>query len=114
MLSSVDLLYTAPLTSTANISHHFSCVLHQRPREGFQDPAGLAAPSHHLATSASPNLFTRVVDPDPDSETLWIRIRSGNPDPGARKLKNFSGKSTFWLFKKNLLLKRYKIALTTF
>jgi hypothetical protein len=25
----------------------------------------------------------RVVDPDPDSVTLWIRI--GNPDPGARK-----------------------------
>jgi hypothetical protein len=24
----------------------------------------------------------RVVDPDPDSATLWIRIRIGNPDPG--------------------------------
>jgi hypothetical protein len=29
---------------------------------------------------------------DPDSVTLWIRIRIGNPDPGARKLRNFSGK----------------------
>jgi hypothetical protein len=28
---------------------------------------------------------------DPDSETLWIRIRIGNPDPGARKLINFIG-----------------------
>jgi hypothetical protein len=27
----------------------------------------------------------RVVDPDPDSMTLWIRIR--NPDPWARKMK---------------------------
>jgi hypothetical protein len=35
------------------------------------------------------------VDPDPDSETLWIRIRIGNPDPdkGARKLRIFSGKN---------------------
>jgi hypothetical protein len=22
-----------------------------------------------------------AVDPDPDSMTLWIRIRNGNPDP---------------------------------
>jgi hypothetical protein len=38
-------------------------------------------------------LYCRVVDPDPD----WIRIRIGNPDPdlGARKLRNFSGKCTF-------------------
>jgi hypothetical protein len=35
----------------------------------------------------------RVVDPD--SVTLWIRIRIGNPDPGARKLRNFSGKMHF-------------------
>jgi hypothetical protein len=40
-------------------------------------------------------VFGRVVDPDPDSETLWIRIRIGNPDPGARKLRNFSGKMHF-------------------
>jgi hypothetical protein len=26
---------------------------------------------------------------------LWIRIRIGNPDPGARKLRNFSGKMDF-------------------
>jgi hypothetical protein len=37
----------------------------------------------------------RVVDPDPDSETLWIRIRIGNLDPGARKLRNISGKVHF-------------------
>jgi hypothetical protein len=42
---------------------------------------------------------------DPDSETLWIRIRIGNPDPypdpGARKLRNFSGKNAlFSYFKK--------------
>jgi hypothetical protein len=39
---------------------------------------------------------------DPDSETLWIRIRIGNPDPGARKLRNFSGKNAvFSYLKKN-------------
>jgi hypothetical protein len=34
---------------------------------------------------------------DPDSVTLWIRIRIGNPDldPGARKLRNFSGEMHF-------------------
>jgi hypothetical protein len=54
---------------------------------------------------------------DPDSETLWIRIHIGNPDPdpGARKLRNFSGKSTFWLFLKKIFnTERCKIALTTF
>jgi hypothetical protein len=35
---------------------------------------------------------------DPDSETLWIRIRIGNPDPGARKLRNFSGKNAFFSY----------------
>jgi hypothetical protein len=46
----------------------------------------------------------------PDSETLWIRIRIGNPDPdpGARKLRNFSGKNAlFSYFLKILPLKRY-------
>jgi hypothetical protein len=38
----------------------------------------------------------RVVDPDPDSMTLWIRIP--DPDPGARKLRNFSGKMHFTIF----------------
>jgi hypothetical protein len=35
---------------------------------------------------------------DPDAETLWIRIRIGNPDPdpGARKLRNFSGKKALF------------------
>jgi hypothetical protein len=52
---------------------------------------------------------------DPDSVTLWIWISSGNPDPGARKLRNFSGKMHFLvIYKKILPLKRYKIALTTF
>jgi hypothetical protein len=38
---------------------------------------------------------------DPDSETLWIRICIGNSDPGARKLRNFSGKNDlFSYFKK--------------
>jgi hypothetical protein len=59
----------------------------------------------------------RVVDPD--SETLWIRIRIGNPDPdaGARKLRNFSGKMHFlviFFLTKFLPLKRCNIALTTF
>jgi hypothetical protein len=46
-------------------------------------------------------LKTRVVDPDPDwiriQRLVWIRIRIGNPDPdpGARKLRNFSGKMHF-------------------
>jgi hypothetical protein len=37
---------------------------------------------------------------DPDSETLWIRIRIGNPDPdlGARKLRNFSGKNALFSY----------------
>jgi hypothetical protein len=39
----------------------------------------------------------RVDDPDPDSVTLWIRIRIGNPDPGAIKLRNFSGKMHFFV-----------------
>jgi hypothetical protein len=56
---------------------------------------------------------------DPDSVTLWIRIRIGNPDPGsgsrARKLRNFSGKMHFLVFFKKISpLKRYKIALSTF
>jgi hypothetical protein len=34
---------------------------------------------------------------DPDSETLWIRIRFGDPDPGARKL---SGKNAFYSYLK--------------
>jgi hypothetical protein len=38
----------------------------------------------------------RVVDPDPDSETWWVWIRIGNPDPGARKLRNFSGKNALF------------------
>jgi hypothetical protein len=40
---------------------------------------------------------------DPDSETLWIRIRIGNPNPGAR---NFSGKMHFYLLKKNFTTKK--------
>jgi hypothetical protein len=40
-------------------------------------------------------VLSRVVDPDRiQIQTLWIRIRIWNPDPGpgARKLRNFSGK----------------------
>jgi hypothetical protein len=48
-----------------------------------------------LTYQASTRVFYKVVDPDPDSATLWIRIRIGNPDPGARKKRNFSGKCTF-------------------
>jgi hypothetical protein len=36
-------------------------------------------------------IINRVLDPD--SVTFWIRIRIGNPDPGARKLRNFSEKN---------------------
>jgi hypothetical protein len=41
---------------------------------------------------------------DPDSETSWIRIRIGNqdPDPGARKLRNFSGKMYFLVILKKI------------
>jgi hypothetical protein len=35
---------------------------------------------------------------DPDSESLWIRIRIGNPDPGARKLRNFCGKNALFSY----------------
>jgi hypothetical protein len=57
------------------------------------------------------------VDPDPD----WIRIkrlcasgsvlgiRVSDPDPEARKLRNFSGKMLFLYFKKILPLKKYGI-----
>jgi hypothetical protein len=38
------------------------------------------------------------VDPDPDSETLWIRIGNPDPDPGARKLRNFSGKNAHFSY----------------
>jgi hypothetical protein len=43
-----------------------------------------------------------------------LGIRIPDPDPGARKLRNFSRKMHFLVFKKKLPLKRYKIALTTF
>jgi hypothetical protein len=52
---------------------------------------------------------------DPDSVTLWIRIRIGNPDPdpGARKLRNFSGKNALFSYflKQKLALKRYNFFL---
>jgi hypothetical protein len=44
-----------------------------------------------------------------------LGLRIPDPDPGARKLRNFSGKMHFLVFLKKILpLKRYKIALTTF
>jgi hypothetical protein len=70
--------------------------------------------------------FSDFVDPDPD----WIRIqrlfgsgsgsvlgiRIPDPDPGASKLSNISGKMHFLVIfiKKILPLKKYKIALSTF
>jgi hypothetical protein len=80
------------------------------------------------------NAKTRVVDPDPDwiriqwlcgsgsgldpdSVTLWIRIRMGNPDPGSsgKKIKKFQWKNgLFNYFLKILPLKMYKISPTTF
>jgi hypothetical protein len=55
----------------------------------------------------------------PDSVTLWIRIRIGNSDPAsgsrAKKIKKFQWKNALFSYlKKNLPVKRYKIALTTF
>jgi hypothetical protein len=46
------------------------------------------------------SVLSRVVDLDPDSMTMWIRIRIGNPgpDPGARKLRNFSGKNALFSY----------------
>jgi hypothetical protein len=51
----------------------------------------------------SETLWIRIRIGNRDSETLWIRIRIGNPvpDPGARKLRNFSGKNTLFSLKKN-------------
>jgi hypothetical protein len=44
-----------------------------------------------------------------------LGIRIPDPDPGARKLRNFCGKMHFLVIFKNFLpLKRYKIAPTTF
>jgi hypothetical protein len=44
-----------------------------------------------------------------------LGIRIPDPDPGARKLRNFCGKMHFIvIFSKILPLKRYEIALTTF
>jgi hypothetical protein len=54
---------------------------------------------------------------DPDLETFWIRIRIGNPnpDPGARKLRNFSGKMHFLLFfYKNFTTNKVKNSTTYF
>jgi hypothetical protein len=42
----------------------------------------------------------RVVDPDwiRIQRLVWIRIRIGNPDPGARKLRNSSGKNALFSY----------------
>jgi hypothetical protein len=52
---------------------------------------------------------------DPDSVTLWIRIRIGNTDPGSgsrgKKIKKFQWKNALLVILKKLLLKSYKIAL---
>jgi hypothetical protein len=47
----------------------------------------------------------RVLDSDPD----WIRFHIGNPDPRARKLRNFSGKMHFLvIFYKNFTTNKVK------
>jgi hypothetical protein len=57
--------------------------------------------------TASWLLWSRVVDPDPDSVTLWIRIRIGNPEPGSgsrgKKVRKFQWKMHYKI--------KYKIAL---
>jgi hypothetical protein len=43
---------------------------------------------------------------------VWIRIRIGNPDPdpGARKLRSFSGKNALLvIFNKNFTTKKVKL-----
>jgi hypothetical protein len=51
---------------------------------------------------------TRVVDPD--LEIWWIRIRIGTPGPGARKLRNFTGKNAlFGYFLKNFTTKKVPV-----
>jgi hypothetical protein len=66
-----------------------SCANRQLPRQHC-DKSYQGTGNHEI----------RVVIPDPDSETLWIRIRTGigNPDPGARKLRNFSGKNALFSY----------------
>jgi hypothetical protein len=64
--------------------------------------------SSYLATLGTDKI--RVVDVDPDSATLWLRIRIGNPDPGSgsrgKKIKKFQWKKALFSdFKKNLPLK---------
>jgi hypothetical protein len=43
-----------------------------------------------------------------------LGIRIPDPDPGARKLRNFSGKMHFLVIFFNFTTKKVKIALTTF
>jgi hypothetical protein len=45
---------------------------------------------------------------------IWIPIRIGNPDPGARKLRNFQWKNAIFDLLKKITLKSYKIALILF
>jgi hypothetical protein len=44
------------------------------------------------------NFWYSSSNPDPYPVTLWIRIRIGNPDPGARKLRTFSWKMHFFRY----------------
>jgi hypothetical protein len=47
---------------------------------------------------------------DPDSATLWIRIRIGNPDPGSgsrgKKIKKFQWKNAFLVKNKKFATKK--------
>jgi hypothetical protein len=78
----------------------------------------LLIPSNYLLTDIFFGDFTwvlnRVVDPEPDSVTLWIFIRIGNPDPGSgsrgKKIKKFQWKNAFFSYLlKKFTTKRYKI-----
>jgi hypothetical protein len=72
----------------------------------LQDNSKLKISLHKKAGEKINTVLSRVVDPD--SETLWIRIRFGNPDPGARKLRNFRRKNALFSYlKKKIPLKRY-------
>jgi hypothetical protein len=59
--------------------------------------------NYELDNTSEYGLKTRVVDPDPDwiriqrlcGSGSLLRIRIPDPDPGARKLGNFSGKMHF-------------------
>jgi hypothetical protein len=77
--------HLSPVVSGVNdTSHQYSAVSLKPPFGGQQKGCG------------SGSWF------DPDSETLWIQIRipigNPDPDPGARKLRNFRGKNELFSY----------------